>query len=340
MAAKRKISIRRILQAFVTLVVTAACVVAVLGASRIQQSKALAHVEINISNGEKYRFIDKNELWHELVVNKGIKEGKTRLVGLDIRSLERTAARNPWVAHAQIFIDNKRNMAINLTQRVPAARIVYTDGQSFYLDTSLNLLPLSDVFTHYTIIVTNVPVLPADSLNKNLRAQIVQLVRFIESDTFWNAQIAQIIVGADQRFELVPVLGRHTIMFGDTTMMKNKFDNLFTFYRNVLNRIGWEKYSLLDVRYRDQVVASPGLPWKPASRNAISNMDWLQNIIDEAPKEIAQAPTPAAIPAKVVQKIAVAKPMETPRGKADQPQKKNEPTAGANGKYIYKGKTE
>ena len=273
-----------------------------------------------------------------------MKKNGARLDSLDIKSVEQAVYRNPWVADAQVYVDNQRAMHINLVQRVPVARVFLESGESYYLDASLKLLPLSELFTYYTVIVTNVPVTKDDSVNKRLYASLVRLVRHIEGDSFWNAQIAQIIVTPEREFELVPVLGKHKILFGDTSRMEQKFRHLFAFYKNVLNRIGWEKYELVDLRYRNQLVASPALPWKPASKNGISNMDWLKSIMGEAPVETSVAAgAPAAVPEL---KATTVKPQAAAQVKAEKDNKQdavpgrtvntegNEP---AKAKYIFQG---
>jgi cell division protein FtsQ len=340
MAEKRRISIRKILQAFVTLVVTSGCIVAVWGASRQQQLKTVSNIELNVTNGGRYQFLDKQALWKDVVDAKGIKENKTRVTKLNIKAIEKAAYRNPWVSKAQAYVDNQQQVHINVTQRVPVARIYFQSGQSFYLDRSLNLLPLSEMFTYYTTIVTNVPYTGNDSTDKALRGQIVDLVHFINKDTFWSAQIDQVIVNEDQTFELIPVLGTHKILLGDTSRMREKFSGLFSFYKNVLNRIGWDKYETLDLNYKDQVVASPALPWKLPSKNAISNMDWLKNIMEGVPKDSTKV---------VVAAVTKPEPAKAETKKKDVVVKKKEPatvTAQAKpentsktGKYIYHGNT-
>ena len=336
MAAKRRISIRKVLQAFVTLVVTSGCIVAVLAASKKQQIQKLNNVDLYVTNGGSYQFLDKQELFNEIVTKNGIKENKTALHRLDVKAVEAAAYRNQWVARAQAYVDNNRNLHINVTQRVPVARIFYTNGQSLYLDTSLRLLPLSEMFTHYTTIVTNVPVGQSDSINRSLRSKIIKLVRFIERDTFWSSQIDQVVVTNDAKFELIPVLGTHTILLGDTVNLKEKFDNLFAFYKNVLNKIGWEKYEIVDIRFKDQVVASPSLPWKAPSKNAISNMDWLKSILGEASKETPKVV--AATPPKPHAPVDKPKPQRVEAKK--EPEKatiKQEDNKQEKGKYIFHG---
>lgn len=339
MGKKRKISIRKVLRAFVTFVAATGSVLAVLSASKIQQTKTLRNITLHVRN-DSYKFLDRQALWDKVVIQQELKKGKTKLSGLDIRKVERAALSNQWVAEAQAYVDNNRDMHIYVTQRVPVARIFFDNGQSFYLDASLRLLPLSDLFTYYTTIVTNVPVLSNDSLNKNLRSQIIRLVKFVERDSFWSAQIAQIDVTHDLKFELTPVLGTHKIVFGDTSDMQEKFNNLFAFYKKVLNRIGWDRYEILDVRYSGQVVASPTIPWKPPTRNAISNMDWVKNIMDDMTESDKK---PVAVQQVPVQKTQVfttgdqSKKMKEIAEKKKESQTNKKAAQPVGGKYIYQG---
>lgn len=60
MSKKRKISVRKIIQVLITLVVTSACIVAVLSASKIEDTKKLAGIDVQISNEKTCHFLDKN----------------------------------------------------------------------------------------------------------------------------------------------------------------------------------------------------------------------------------------------------------------------------------------
>jgi len=265
-------------------VVTSCVIVGVLGASKKQGKEKIKNILLHIRNEKSHFFIDKLAMWHQLIEMRGIEVNKTTILQINVSEIEKEALQNPWVENPQVYIDNNNVLHIFVSQRRPVARVFFDNGQSFYLDPSLKLLPLSNMFTYYTTIVTNVPVYNNDSLDNDMRGRILKLVKFIDCDTFWNAQIAQVIVTAKGDFELIPVLGTQIIVFGDTTRMVEKFENLFAFYKKVFNRIGWDKYTLLDLRYKNQVVATPAIPFKPSSKNALSNMDWVKSIMDAQPK--------------------------------------------------------
>ncbi len=277
---KRKISIRKILQVFVTIVATAGCVVAMVSASRIEDSKKLASIAVHIKNDKKYHFVEQQEILDLAIHSRNVDVEHTPVSRLDLHGMEDVIRKNHWVSDAQVYVDNARVLHIYVTQRIPIARVFQQDGKSYYMDTTMSIMPLSGSYIYYTTVVTNVPQLSNDSMSWALRHSIVSLVRHIQSDSFWSAQVSQVIVDSTGGFELMPTIGEQRILFGGATDMKEKFGNIFTFYKNVLNRIGWDKYETLDVRYKDQVVARPALPYNGPVDKAVTNMNWINSIVE------------------------------------------------------------
>ena len=286
MAEKRKISVRKIIQVLLTLIVSTCCIIAMVSASRIEDSKMIKSVSINIKNEKKYHFIEQQEIMDIAINNRNVDIEHTPVSKLDVHSIEQVILADPWVANAQVFVDNAQVLNIYVTQRIPVARLFQQNGASYFLDTTLSIMPLSKNYVYYTTVVTNVPELKNDSVSWALRKQIVSLVRTIQADTFWNSQVSQVILDSSNMFELTPVLGEQRIILGDITGAKTKLNNLFLFYKNVLNRIGWDKYEVLDLRFADQVVASPSLPYKGPTDKAVVNMNWINSIMEtEARKD-------------------------------------------------------
>ena len=68
------------------------------------------------------------------------------------------------------------------------------------------------------------------------------------------AQVAQIDITPERNFEMIPVVGNHTVILGDGENMEQKFHRLFVFYKNVLSQTGFDKYKAINVQYAGQVV--------------------------------------------------------------------------------------
>jgi cell division protein FtsQ len=276
---KRKISARKVIQVVLTAVVSIGCVIAISSASNKEITRNLTGLEIHIKN-DKYKFVEAAEIKKGILVNNP-DAAHMPMNKVNIGAIEQKLKKNPWVANAQVYIDNKRMMHVNVTQRVPVARIFEESGVSYYIDGTMSIIPTSDKYVYYTTVVTGVPSIVnnkiSDSANKSLMSQITYLVKRIERDSFWSAQVSQISMSAERTFEIVPVLGNQRILLGDTSRLDEKLDNLFVFYKKVLARVGWDNYEVLDLRYKGQVVASPALEWKKPT-GAISDLQWVETI--------------------------------------------------------------
>lgn len=276
---KRKISIRKVLQVLLTIVATVGCAFAMVSASGVEDKRTLKAMPlVVVKNDRKYHTIEQKEIMDLAINRRHVDVMHIPVSKLDLKGMEQAIKQDPWVADAEVYVDVDRMMHMVVTQRVPVARLFFVDGSSCYIDTTLSTMPLADGYTYYTPVVTNVPFFSNDSAGDVLKSRIVKLVRSIATDSFWSAQVEQVVIDSVGMFELMPVLGSQRILFGDTTATAAKFSNLLGFYRNVLNRIGWDKYEQLDVRFNNQVVASPTIKFKGPVDRAIAKMNWISSI--------------------------------------------------------------
>lgn len=327
MAEKRSISIRKIIQTLVTLVLLTACVLATISAAKIQNKKTIKSISIAIKNEQACHFIDKQEVEKILLGQRHIDLKSTTIQSIDLRKMEQILLANPWIETAQVFVDNNRVLNVYVQQRIPAIRVFQQNGDSYYIDSSLHRLPLSENYTYYTMLFTNVPELRDDSAGNVLAVKMLRLADFIQQSAFWNAQVAEVVVNNDKDFELNTVLGNQRILIGDTTLLKDKMANVFAFYQHIINKIGWDKYEVIDARFNNQIVASPSLPWKAPVDRALTNINWVKSIIGNAPvqEKTSDYPLTSDVKGPEPEKptapttAAVAKPKETQKEQTKKP---------------------
>lgn len=308
MSEKRKISTRKIIQAVLTLLLLVACVTAVMSAGRLQDTRKLSGMDIDIRNSQ-FGFVTEDELKATLLRDGEPGLNRTEVAKLNVGQMEKVLMANPWIDGAEVYIDNNARLHAAVTQRVPAVRIFEKNGNSYYLDKKYEQLPLSFKYNHYSMVVTNVPELKGDSASDVLKTRLMKVVNFIKQDTFWNAQVSQVIVRDDLNFEIVPILGDQQVIIGDTTELETKFNNLFTFYTKVLNNIGWDRYDVLNVSYKGQLVASPAIDWRLPEDKGIKRINWVKTILGENVKYEPVNRVEPATPA--VQKPEQAQPVQT-----------------------------
>ncbi len=285
MSVKRKISPRKIIQSILTLVLVCAGFMAIVSATKVQDKRTLTDISIQINN-DKYGFVAKEDVEDILLHDRSLEEFD--LASLDVAMMERILSGNPWIENAKVYVDNNRVLNAEVTQKVPVLRVFEEGGNSYYLDKNANPMPLSSQYNYYTLVVTNAPELRMDTVGISVRKQIMKVADFIRHDSFWTAQVAHFIVNEDMSFEIVPVLGNQRIILGDTSNLSMKFDHLFTFYKNVLSKVGWDKYDLLDLSYDGQLVASPALDWDLPKDKVINRINWVESIMGEYGKKVLE----------------------------------------------------
>src|SRR5690606_25211960 len=131
---------------------------------------------------------------------------------LDLERMEQIVETNPWIENAEIFVDNRKTLQIDILQRSPLARVFTNSGKGFYLDSNLKEMPVSPGYYYPAPVFTNFPMDLPDSSKRCYLNEIAYIGKVIEADTFWNAQVSQISILPDQSYVLVPLLGEHKIL--------------------------------------------------------------------------------------------------------------------------------
>lgn len=213
--------------------------------------------EIRISGVHDNYFIDKKDVI-ELLQKQQQYEVKGRaLNSIDVAGMEQLLRKNKWIKNAELFFDNNNVLQVRVVEREPIVRIFTSTGSSFYIDSSLKRLPLSDKYSPRLPVFTSFPsdAIVLSKKDSGLLKQIRDVAQYISQDRFWMAQIEQTDINADREFEMVPKIGNQIIYFGDGNNYEQKFLNLLTFYKKVAPSIGWNTYAALNLKYSNQVVA-------------------------------------------------------------------------------------
>ncbi len=255
--AINKNHIKKIFFAFTWSVVALLCVWLLVAAVDRQQTDVCKEVVINVNGNGNNFFIDKKEV---LLIINSQNGGKTigkKIGSINLHQLENELRKDTWVKEVQIYFDNNKKLVVSLEERMPVARIFTQQQNSFYIDSSLNLLPLSSKFSARLPVFTNFPgeqygLSKADSA---LLKHIKKLAIAINADDYIMAMIDQVDINTAREFEMVPKIGNQVILFGDADDATQKFDKLKVFYRGVITKVGWSKYSSINLQYKDQVVA-------------------------------------------------------------------------------------
>jgi cell division protein FtsQ len=161
-------------------------------------------------------------------------------------SIEDLLLRNPMIKVAECYKTPSGIVNIRVQQRNPKFRVVGMG--SYYVDVDRKTMPVSQNYAAY------VPVVSGRITKSMATGEMFDFISFLEKNPFWNAQIEQIYVRDDMKVELVPRVGDAIILLGTLDNYDKKLEKLRKLYVNGFNKIGWNRYKLIDLQYKDQVV--------------------------------------------------------------------------------------
>lgn len=210
-----------------------------------------SNFEVEIKNGAKNdQFVDTEDI-AKYIKEKELDPTGKLLKDINTNEIEEAILSNQLVKKANVFVTNTGAIKAAIEERKPILRVMTTAGENYYIDNEGNKMPLSKLFTAY------LPIATGTIKEDYAKTELYKFALFLYDNEFWNAQIEQIIVLPNSDIQLIPRVGDHRIVLGKLEDgYKDKFDKLFTFYQKGLNETGWNKYSVINLKYDKQVVCT------------------------------------------------------------------------------------
>jgi cell division protein FtsQ len=235
-----------------------------IAANRRNEGQLCKGVSITINNGNSIIFVAKEDVLR--CIEKTAKGPliKKHFGELNLNALEQTLETNPWIQDAEMYFDTKDILHVLVIERIPVARVFTTAGVSFYIDSAGYQMPLVEKYSVRLPLVTGY--MASKKWNTKDSALLINLKKLLQvicANEFWKAQIGQVDITPNKKFELIPTIGNGVIRLGDASAIENKLGRLFNFYKQVIPKVGFAKYSVLDLQFDGQIVAVKKGPQSP-----------------------------------------------------------------------------
>ena len=233
-----------------------------LSARSMYRNTHVNTIKVVVSDSAKLGFVGKNEIISFLT-----KKHKEQIVGakfkeINLLDLQNIVKQNPYVDSVTVFRSDE-NIVITLWQRKPVLHVYDSKNKDFYIDEKGYIFPASRRFTAYvpvatgnilSVQVSDTVINTADSAVSSILKDLYKLAVKIKNDDFASSLVTEIQVDKDTDFLLIPRIGRFKILFGDVTETKKKLMNLRAFYKDALPAVGWDKFSLVNLKYTNQII--------------------------------------------------------------------------------------
>jgi len=215
-------------------------------------------VQIKMENIGDNHFLDESDIVGLMQTREDMLRG-AELRDIDLNEIEKRIRHDRYVDDAELYNDLRGNLVVNVSLRRPVARIIRNDGPDGYIAGDGTIMPSSDKFTSRVTLVGGAhaaELLHLQNINDSEEgSSVLDLLNFIHEDEFWRAQVSQIDIDKKGRIFMYPQVGDERIEFGKPEDLEPKFKKLKIYYKEILPRMGWNKYDRVNLEYEGQIVA-------------------------------------------------------------------------------------
>lgn len=225
-------------------------------------------ISVKMSEKTPVYFVDEKDI-REIVK----KENPSGKVGdLNIPSLEKKINALPAVDSANVYLNLNGKLNLDIKQRVPVFRL-NKDGKDFYVDEKGVEFPISRTYSHPCMLVTG-------NVQPDEYEKLAELVEKIDKDDFSKKYFIGISKYKDS-YNLLTSEGNYRVEIGDLDNIDFKVKGFKTFVEKYLVYQDPQKYSMVSVKYQNQIVTTLNPYFKEND-----------SLLKAGKMELAKAPTP------------------------------------------------
>ena len=205
-------------------------------------------VVVIVKDSTAHKFVRAAEV-QNILNREHLKIVGKRLRDIDYASIEAAAVSHNLIRRAECFSSPSGLVYVNVWQQEPVLRIMNGVG-GFYLNREGKRTSLSS-YSAADVIVANGYIKDQRTVNLLYKTALL-----LNKDPFWDAQIEQIYIEPDGEWIFIPRVGDYEVILGSPANMEGKLKRLRIFYRDGLSKVGWERYSKINLKFENQIVCT------------------------------------------------------------------------------------
>ena len=214
-------------------------------------------IDVEIDNQYENYFINEGDVI-DLITNGG----ENRIVGesfddLNLKAIETELLQTKFIQNAEVYKDLEGTLMISINQSRPIARLMSNKLNDRYISNKGDVLPLSKRYTARVVLIDGAYADNSklyDLGDTEYNRQLMELLKHIDRDPFWKAQIAQLNINKKGNILMHTQVSKQVVEFGKPVDIEEKFRKLKIFYKDILPAKGWNSYNSVSVKFKDQIV--------------------------------------------------------------------------------------
>ena len=178
-------------------------------------------------------------------------------LNINFNDLEKKIKSNPHIKKVTLYKDLTGNLNVIVNQFQPIARIIHKNKSKKYFDIDGEIFPTSLGYSHRVLLIfltSKINFLNNNLNNTEFGVDLLNMVKYIESDKFLSKIVSEIEVDNYKNIIIRPQISKQKIIFGYPDDLVNKFRKIKIFYDEIAPAKGWNTYSSVNVKYRNQII--------------------------------------------------------------------------------------
>jgi len=179
------------------------------------------------------------------------------ITDIDISMIENMLNADTRILNAEVFVDAKQDLIVDIIQRRPILRVMNQEGEQFYVDQSGSYVQTVDrKATRVPVVTGYVESLdPQGHVAFAPRLQSAfEVITESRKEPMLRALIEQVHIEKNKRIVIIPKIGDEHIVLDHTDGLSEKLNNLRQFYRELARTDSWDKYNEINISYNNQIV--------------------------------------------------------------------------------------
>ena len=174
---------------------------------RKQGGEICRDVVVEIENIHENHFLDEADIM-QLVEGSGQPIKGIGISRIKLKEIERKLKFDKHILDAELFGDLKGNLIVKVELRRPIARIVQNDAPDAYIAEDGVIMPVSEKYTSRVLLISGEVkhLLESEDLNTTEEGkQLLQMIKYINADRFWKAQVAQLDIEKNGKINILRI---------------------------------------------------------------------------------------------------------------------------------------
>lgn len=214
----------------------------------------------NLSEGDP--FLDEKEI--KLILNSKLDTFVGKPSGeINLSELETLIETEPVVKNAEAYLGVAGDLQLEVALKTVVVRVKPDTNNGYYLDKTGAVMPWVSSYTPRVLslngwinryCIETLPLLNDSARKALLNKELFTFANYVYQHEFWSKQLVQLYLNYEGDVELITLIGEQKITLGSFQEGEQKLEKLNLYYEQVVNKVGWNKYEEVNLKFKNQIV--------------------------------------------------------------------------------------